>query len=671
MGITVENLILHVSDSTSSDGFNEFTLDPSYPLYIHPSDSPGIQLVTVPFNGTGFVIWRSSMLTSLSAKNKLGLITGKIAQPLSDSPYFPFWERCNDMVKAWITNSLTMEISISVMCLRTAREVWLDINDRFGQSNGSKYIQLQRELSSTFQGSSDIATYFTKMRSLWDELNSAYVGPSCSCGALPKFIKDQHLFQFLSGLNESYSTAKSSIIMMLPYPSISKVYSLLQQDESQKETHPVPPGFSLDSTSFSTPSTQFQPNKQFSQRVNFDSKKPQSSSSVSCKYYKKSGHNIEKCQRLYGFPPDFKFTKNKRSTSCVQMEEPSHVPYMNYPPTAIRSPDPPVHGFGKEQYGHLMTLLQEAHISPGYPAASAPTYNSGYAYFADRKPWILDFGATNHMTHTNISSQHSTSSFSFLNNITKWLQGESGFYWFYGPSLKRPLEIGKEAHGLYFLLPDMPLPSCFVPSSVSGNACTTSVDPLPHSPSCILFSTTNKMDLVWHQRLGYMPYNRMTSIPFLSGKINSKQPCSICLMARQQRLLFSDSSIKTTAPFQLVHIDVWGPYHTITYNGFSYFLTLVDDFTKVTWTYLLSCKASAFSVLKAFTLKAKVHFHSSIQSFISDNAYELGSSNKAKQFFADHDILHQTTVPHTPQQNGVVERKHKYLLETSRALLFQ
>ncbi|XP_019235092.1 PREDICTED: uncharacterized protein LOC109215474 [Nicotiana attenuata] len=158
---------------------------------------------------------------------------------------------CNDMVKAWITNSVSREIATSVMCLKTAREVWKDINDRFGQANGSKYLQIQREISTTTQGSSDIATYFTKFRSLWDELNSSYVGPVCSSGALPKFIEDQQLFQFLNGLNESYSTVKSAIMMMNPLPPISKAYSLLQQDESQKVSLSNVSNFSGDSASFS------------------------------------------------------------------------------------------------------------------------------------------------------------------------------------------------------------------------------------------------------------------------------------------------------------------------------------------------------------------------------------------------------------------------------------
>ena len=174
------------------------------------------------------------MLTSLSAKDKLGLLDGRVPQPPPNPPYYSYWERCNDMVKAWITNYVSREIATSVMCLKTAREVWKDINERFGKSNGSKYLQIQRKISTTTQGSSDIATYFTKLRSLWDELNSSYICPECSCGALPKFIEDHQLFQFLNGLKESYSNVKSAIMMMNPLPPIRKAYFLLQQDESQK-----------------------------------------------------------------------------------------------------------------------------------------------------------------------------------------------------------------------------------------------------------------------------------------------------------------------------------------------------------------------------------------------------------------------------------------------------
>lgn len=51
--------------------------------------------------------------------------------------------------------------------------------------------------------------------------------------------------------------------------------------------------------------------------------------------------------------------------------------------------------------------------------------------------------------------------------------------------------------------------------------------------------------------------------------------------------------------------------------------------------------------------------------------FELGSSSEAISFFSAQGILHQTSCPHTPQQSVVVEKKHKHLLETARALLFQ
>lgn len=183
----------------------------------------------------------------------------------------------------------------------------------------------------------------------------------------------------------------------------------------------------------------------------------------------------------------------------------------------------------------------------------------------------------------------------------------------------------------------------------------------------------NKTDILWHQRMGHLPFVKMISIPHISCKFFPKQSftCPICPMARQQRLPFPERFTQSTSIFQLVHIDLWGPYHTSTYNGFRYFLTFVDDKSRMTWTHLLSCKGNAFTVIKAFIAMVSTQFRTSVQTIRTDNAFELGSAFAHAQYLSSHGILHQTSCPHTPQQNGVVERKHKHLLETSRALLFQ
>jgi len=97
----------------------------------------------------------------------------------------------------------------------------------------------------------------------------------------------------------------------------------------------------------------------------------------------------------------------------------------------------------------------------------------------------------------------------------------------------------------------------------------------------------------------------------------------------------------------------------------------VDDFSRATWTYLMVTKDEAMSIIKSFIAMAKTQFDSTVRIIRSDNALELCNSYEALDFFAKTRIIHQTSCTQTPQQNGVVERKHKHLLEVSRALLFQ
>jgi len=82
-------------------------------------------------------------------------------------------------------------------------------------------------------------------------------------------------------------------------------------------------------------------------------------------------------------------------------------------------------------------------------------------------------------------------------------------------------------------------------------------------------------------------------------------------------------------------------------------------------------KDEAAALLTAFIMMAKTQFEKAVKVMRSDNALELSKSYEILKFFADHGIAHQTSCVQTPQQNGVVKRKHKHFLEVSRALMFQ
>jgi len=99
-------------------------------------------------------------------------------------------------------------------------------------------------------------------------------------------------------------------------------------------------------------------------------------------------------------------------------------------------------------------------------------------------------------------------------------------------------------------------------------------------------------------------------------------------------------------------------------------LTIVDDYSRTTWTYLLATKSNALPLIRSFVEMAHTQFNAKVKTIRSDNALELGLNREAVAHFLPKGIIHQTSCVATPQQNGVVERKHKHLLETSRALLF-
>lgn len=114
-------------------------------------------------------------------------------------------------------------------------------------------------------------------------------------------------------------------------------------------------------------------------------------------------------------------------------------------------------------------------------------------------------------------------------------------------------------------------------------------------------------------------------------------------------------------------MDTWGPYKTITYNGCKYILTIVDDFSRMTWVSLMVLKSDA---IKDFTAYVENQYSTSIKAVRTDNALEL-CEGELKDFFVVKGIVHQKTCVYTPQQNEVVERKHKHIIETSGALFFK
>lgn len=117
-----------------------------------------------------------------------------------------------------------------------------------------------------------------------------------------------------------------------------------------------------------------------------------------------------------------------------------------------------------------------------------------------------------------------------------------------------------------------------------------------------------------------------------------------------------------------MHCDLWGSYRTLSYCGASYFLTIVDDYSRAVWIYLLVDKSEAPRMFKMFLVHVERQFNKHVKMVRSDNGTEFTCM---KNFFLENGIIFQTSCVGTPQQNGRVERKHQHILNVGRALRFQ
>lgn len=158
---------------------------------------------------------------------------------------------------------------------------------------------------------------------------------------------------------------------------------------------------------------------------------------------------------------------------------------------------------------------------------------------------------------------------------------------------------------------------------------------------------------LWYARLGHPSSQILKKIKSISPlfQCNSEFTCTVCPLSKQHKLPFPISNSHATSPFSLVHLDVWGPFKHPTLTKCTYFLTIVDDFSRATWTYFLPSKHHLCSTIQLFHSYVNTQFQTQIKIIKSDNGTEF-LNESFNTFTQSHGIIHQTSCPYTPQQNG-------------------
>ncbi|KAL7612214.1 hypothetical protein Lser_V15G08495 [Lactuca serriola] len=163
--------------------------------------------------------WVQEMENFLFAKNKIGVIDESIIKPEKTEADDMAWMRCDAMIKGWLTTAMENEIRTSIKYANNAVEMWSDLRERFGKE-----------------------TYYTKLRGLWDEIQSVLLTPRCTCDkcdcglgkSLVELKEKERLYEFLMGLDSEFSIVRTQILALKPTPSLGFAYHHVVEDEQQR-----------------------------------------------------------------------------------------------------------------------------------------------------------------------------------------------------------------------------------------------------------------------------------------------------------------------------------------------------------------------------------------------------------------------------------------------------
>ncbi|KAJ9556676.1 hypothetical protein OSB04_011290, partial [Centaurea solstitialis] len=198
------------------------------------------------------------------------------------------------------------------------------------------------------------------------------------------------------------------------------------------------------------------------------------------------------------------------------------------------------------------------------------------------------------------------------------------------------------------------------------------VDEVTHQGHAMLaHGTADRQLWLWHRRLGHPSFGYLKMLfPSLFLNKSTCIKCETCVLAKNHRVSFNSSNTRVNSVFSLVHSDVWGPAPNSKKNQFRYFVLFVDDFSRMTWVYFMKHKSEVPDKFFMFYKMIQTQFNKKIQILRSDNGGEFVNQTM-QSFIQENGLIHQTSCSNTPQQNGVVERNNRILLEKTRAMMIE
>ncbi|GJX31253.1 retrovirus-related pol polyprotein from transposon TNT 1-94 [Tanacetum coccineum] len=209
------------------------------------------------------------------------------------------------------------------------------------------------------------------------------------------------------------------------------------------------------------------------------------------------------------------------------------------------------------------------------------------------------------------------------------------------------------------------------------NLYTISIDEMmKSSPICLLSKASKSKSWLWHRRLNHLNFGTINDLArkdLVRGlprlKFEKDHLCSACQLGKSKKFSHRPKSENTNMEvLHTLHMDLCGPMRVQSIKGKKYILVIVDDYSRFTWVKFLRSKDETPEFVTNFLKQIQVGLNKTVRFIRTDNGTEF-VNQVMSEFYEGVGIFHQKSVPRTPQQNGVVERRNRTLVEAARTMM--
>lgn len=444
--------------------------------------------------------------------------------------------------------------------------------------------------------------------------------------------------QFLYGLDERLlQTVRSSLTVRVPLPTLEEAYNIVKQEEDlhiSNRVHEERPEI----TAFAVQT-----------KLRFQPEQRSRDNTIICKHCNRTGHVSESCYAVIGFSewwgerPKSRMAqgRGRGRGAPPSATNPARLPVYVNAVTSVASPSlervnrvvtdrdrDAVSGLSEEQWRTVLHFLNAGR------SGATETLTGTFS----KPSWILDTGASHHMTGKLESLSYLRDMppiFVILADGIQRIAVKEGTVClcsnlimrsvFYIAKMKSDLiaigQLMDENHCV------MQLANNFIVIQDRTTRMVTGVGKRENGTfyfrglETVAAVTTRDIDShdLWHNRMGH-PSAKVVSL--LPGAVVSEifnKACDTCFRAKQSRDSFTLRDNKSTKVFYLIHCDVWGPYRMPSFLGARYFLTIVDDYSRSVWIFLMITKKETQSHLLNFVTTVERQFQTMVKTIRSDN----------------------------------------------------